>query len=73
MLEKLIAFDVWIMRSFFGGLPGETMSAAGWNAHTTGKFFGFTYLVIDLLFYALERDHCRRCWEWQRDLYKDMR
>ena len=71
ILEKLIALDVWIMRTFFGGLPGETMSAAAWNAHKTGKFFGFTYLFIDLLFYALQRDHCQKSWEWQDFLYKE--
>lgn len=71
MLERLIAFDVWIMRTFFGGLPGETMSAAAWNAHITGRFFGFTYLLIDLLFYPMQRSHCRLSWEWQQYLYKD--
>jgi hypothetical protein len=70
MLEKLIAFDVWIMRSFFGGLAGETMSAAAWNAHITHKFFGFTYLFIDLIFYPLQRSHCQMAWEWQQDLYR---
>lgn len=70
MLDKLIAIDVWIMSTFFGGLPRETMSAAGWHAHITGKFFGFTYLLIDLLFYPLQRDHCRKTHEWQRSLYK---
>lgn len=71
MLEALIKFDAWIMGTFFGGLPGETLSSAAWNAHITGKFFGFTYLLIDLLFYAFEREHCRKAWLWQQDLYKD--
>lgn len=71
ILDKLIAFDAWVMGTFFGGLPGETMSAAAWNAHCTGKFFGFTYLLIDLIFYPLQREHCRHAWEWQQDLYRD--
>ncbi len=69
VLHRLIAFDVWVMRTFFSGLPRETMSAAAWNAHLTRKFFGFTYHLIDLLFYVIERDHCRKAWEWQRELY----
>lgn len=72
ILNWLIAIDAWIMRTCFGGLLGETMSAAAWNAHITGKFFGFTYLLIDLLFYPIQRDHCRKAWEWQRDLYKEL-
>lgn len=70
ILKWLIAFDAWVMRSFFGGLPGETISAAAWNAHTTGKFFGFSYLLIDLLFYPFQRNHCRQAWEWQRHIYE---
>lgn len=73
MLEKLIAFDVWVMRTFFGGLPGETMSAAAWNAHITDRFFGFTHHIIDLIFYPFQREHCRKAWEWQHDLYEDQR
>ena len=71
MLNALIAIDVWFMRTFFGGLPNETMSAAAWNARITGKFFGFTHLLIDLLFYPFQRDHCRKAWEWQQEIYKE--
>lgn len=73
ILEKLITFDIWVMRTFFGGLIGETMSVAAWNAHLTGKFFGFTHLLIDLIFYPLQRDHCRLSWERQSELYKQER
>lgn len=73
ILDKLVSADVWVMRTCFGGLPGETMSAAAWNGHITGKFFGFTYLLVDLIFYPLQRDHCRLAWEWQRELYQGTR
>ena len=71
MLDALIAFDAWIMGTFFGGLPDETLSSAAWNAHLTGKFFGFTYHIIDFLFWPFQREHCRKAWEWQQYLYKD--
>ena len=71
ILDKLIKFDAWLMETFFGGLPNETISAAGWNAHITGRFFGFTYLLIDLIFYPFQRDHCRKAWEWQQEIYKE--
>jgi hypothetical protein len=71
-LERLIAFDIWVMRTFLGGLPGETISAAAWNARLTGRWwFGLPgVILIDLLFLIWERDHCRKAWEWQQHLYK---
>jgi hypothetical protein len=71
MLDRLIAIDIWVMRTFFGGLPGETISAAAWNARLTGRWwFGWLHIPIDLLFIIWERDHCRKAWEWQQELYK---
>lgn len=67
ILIALIRFDVWLMRTFLGGMDGETLSAAAWNAHLTEKFFSFTYHFIDLLFYIWERNHCRK--DWQRRAY----
>lgn len=68
VLARLIAADEWVMRTLLGGKPGETMSGAAWNAHITGRFWGFTYHLIDLLFYPLERDHCRS--SWRMELYQ---
>jgi hypothetical protein len=62
LLKWLIAADIWVMFHLFGGKEGETMSAAAWNAHITGRFWGWAYLLIDLLAYPLERDHCRKSW-----------
>lgn len=68
ILQRLVAADIWLM-SKLGGKPMETLSSAAWNAHITGKFFGFTYHLIDLGFYVWERDHCRRDWESRREIY----
>jgi hypothetical protein len=62
ILRALIAGDIWFMRNILRGQPGETISAAAWNAHLTGRFWGWTYLLIDLLIYPFERDHCRESW-----------
>lgn len=70
ILRWLICFDIWVMRTFLGGRPGETISAAAHNAHLTGRFFGFTRHGIDLLFLPWERDHCKQAWEWQQEIYK---
>lgn len=70
ILRRLIQFDIWLMRTFLGGKPHETISAAAWNAHLTGKFFGFTYIFIDLLFRPWMTEHCRKAWVWQRRLYE---
>jgi hypothetical protein len=58
-LQRLVAFDIWLMGKL-GGKPGETLSSAAWNAHITLRAFGWAYLLIDLGFYFWERDHCKR-------------
>jgi len=68
LLTTLIAIDVAVMR-VLGGKPQETLSAAAWNAHITGRFFGWTYHIIDLLFYPLERNHCELSWLAVREIY----
>lgn len=72
LLDRLIAFDIWVMRTFLGGKPGETISAASYNAWITRRWwFGWTHYVIDLIFLPLDgAHHCRRAWEWQRRLYE---
>ena len=70
VLRWLIHFDIWVMRTFLGGKERETISSAAWNAHLTGKFFGFTYHFIDLLFRPWMTEHCRKSWEWQKELYQ---
>ena len=62
VLSALVAADVWIMRTVLGGRPNETMSGAAWNAHISDGWWGWTYLLIDLLFYPVQRDHCMKSW-----------
>lgn len=71
ILEALIAFDIWVMRTFLGGLPGETISAAAYNSERTGKWGGrLGRPVIDLLFYIFEREHCRKSWTAEMAVYR---
>ena len=66
--QHAVAIDIWIM-SILGGKPRETLSSAAYNAHLTGRFFGFTHYGIDLLFYPFQRDHCRKDWEYRSYIY----
>ena len=68
IFQRIVAADIWSMRKL-GGKVSETISSAAWNAHISGKPFGFTYLLIDLLFYWWERDHCRKDWESRSWIY----
>jgi len=68
VLQRLVILDIWLM-GVLGGKPRETLSSAAWNAHLTGRFFGFSYHFIDLLFYPLQRDHCRKDWEFRSYIY----
>ena len=69
VLRALIHFDIWVM-GLLGGKDRETISAAAWNAHLNSKFFGFTHHFIDLLFRPWMKQHCRKAWEWQQELYE---
>lgn len=72
ILRKLIHFDIWLMSTFLGGKDRETISAASWNAWITKRWwFGWTHVVIDLIFLLVEFkwNHCKRAWTWQRELY----
>ena len=68
-LQKLVAADIKVM-SWLGGKPNETLSSAAWNAHLTNVWCGWTYLLIDLLVYPFERDHCRLDWEFRKEIYQ---
>ena len=71
ILEALIAIDIWVMRTFLGGLPGETISAAAYNAERTGKWGGrIGRPLIDFLFWPLQRQHCRKAWTDQIEVYQ---
>jgi hypothetical protein len=66
--EHAVVLDIWLM-SLLGGKPRETLSSAAYNAHVTGRFFGFTHHFIDLMFYVWERDHCKKDWFFRQHIY----
>jgi hypothetical protein len=73
-LDRLVALDIWLMRHVFGGLPGETLSSAAFNAHLTGHaWWGWTYRVIDALFFVLigQRNHCADDWRYRSHIYQE--
>lgn len=67
-LDKLIWLDIKVM-GLLGGKELETISSAAWQSHITGRFWGFSYLFIDLLFYCFQRNHCRKDWEFRKHIY----
>jgi hypothetical protein len=72
ILKVLLALDIFLFRVITLGksLPGETASAAAYNAERTGKIFGRIFRpLIDLLFRPFEKNHCRSAWHWQNHLY----
>lgn len=71
ILKWLIDADIWLMFNILGGRPGETISAAAWNAWITKRWwFGWTHFVIDVLFLPWMTQHCRKDWEYRKDIYK---
>jgi hypothetical protein len=65
----IVNADIKIM-SWLGGKDRETLSSASWNAHLTNVWWGWTYLVIDLLLYVWQRDHSRLDWEYRKEIYQ---
>lgn len=51
-----------------GGSPDETLSAAAWRTEKKGRLLGRIFRpAIDLLARPLERDHCRKSFESERN------
>lgn len=74
ILNVLIALDVFIfaLMTLGGSKFGETVSAATWDLLLDGKWQGKLFApLIDAIFYILtgQKDHCRKAWLWQIDLY----
>lgn len=50
---------------------GECASSAAWDLKRSGKWQGrIAVAVIDCLFSPWMKEHCRKSWLWQEDLYK---
>lgn len=55
----IVQLDILLMALFFRGKRNETMSAAAWSLHQSGKFFGIVFVpMIDFIFSWYEKDHC---------------
>lgn len=66
ILHLLIALDqmTYVILTLGAGSPDETLSAAAWRTEQDGKFWGVVMRpVIDLLFLAFERNHCKTAFE----------
>ena len=67
LLNIAIALDQ-LGNALRGGSPDETFSAAAWRTEQKGRLLGRIFRpVIDLLARPLERDHCRKSFESERN------
>ena len=69
ILNTLIALDqlAYVLLTLGAGHPDETLSAAAWRTEQAGKLGGRIFRpLIDLLFWPIERDHCRTAYESER-------
>ena len=69
ILHVLIALDqlAYVLLTLGAGHPDETLSAAAWRTEQSGKLGGRIFRpVIDLLFLPLEREHCRKAYDAER-------
>ena len=61
-----VALDqlAYVLLTLGAGHPDETLSAAAWRTEQDGKLLGVVMRpVIDLLFLAFERNHCKTAFE----------
>jgi hypothetical protein len=66
LLNILIAIDqlLWVVLTLGKGMPDETISAAAWRMEQQGRLAGRVLRpLIDLLFWPIDREHCRLSFE----------
>jgi hypothetical protein len=67
LLNIAIALDQ-MANTLRGGSPDETLSAAAWRTEQKGRLLGRVFRpLIDLTFTLLEKEHCRKSFESERD------
>ena len=69
LLNVLIAFDqlVYVLVTLGAGSPDETLSAAAYRTEKSGRLFGRMFRpLIDLLFLPIERNHCQKSYESEK-------
>lgn len=70
ILNILVSADR-TLNVILGGKLDETLSASAWNGEQQGKFFPCIFRpMIDFLFWPLERDHCRKQYEYEYERYE---
>lgn len=71
----LLWLDIKILwlGTFGRSRPGETISAAAWSLHQSGKWQGRVFVpLIDFALSWREPEHCRKAWVWQRNIYPEV-
>ena len=67
LLNVAIALDQ-VLNALRGGSPDETLSAAAWRTEQKGRLLGRVFRpLIDLTFTLLEKEHCRKSFESERN------
>lgn len=69
ILNLLIALDqlAYVLLTLGAGHPDETLSAAAWRTEQKNRLLGLAFRpVIDLIFLPIERDHCRKAYEAEK-------
>ena len=67
LLNVAIAIDQ-TLNALRGGSPDETLSAAAWRTEQEGRILGRIFRpLIDMIFWPIERDHCRMAFESERN------
>lgn len=77
VLNVLIAFDqlAYVLLTFGGGMPDETLSSAAYRTEKAGKIGGRIFRpIIDALFWPIEKHHCRNAYlaEVRRKHFPDL-
>lgn len=67
LLGLAIALDQFA-NAVLAGDPDETLSSRAWRAEQKGRLLGRVFRpLIDWIFSPLEKDHCRKSFESERD------
>lgn len=64
-----VAIDqlAYVLLTLGAGHPDETLSAAAWRTEQKGRILGRVFRpLIDVLFFPLELDHCRKAYEAEK-------
>ena len=65
-----VAIDqlAYVLLTLGAGHPDETLSAAAWRTEQKGRWLGRIFRpLIDMIFWPIERDHCRTAFESERN------